>query len=270
MRSSPGSQLSLAMFLTNALFMSTANAQSESPPQAPWSMADEFYDHEEMARARADVLSENGDVTSLSVIADRLGLQRKKDDDAFVWDINAWFGGDINKLWIKTEGDLSLDAGKIEDAEIQFLWSRAISPFFDVQMGLRQDLEPSSRTHVAVGLLGLAPYWFEVEGAAFVSTDGDLTARIEIEYELLFTQRLILQPRAEFEFSAQDIAERETGSGLTNAEIGLRLRYEIKREFAPYVGMSWQGAFGDTRDFLEAAGGSGRDVVWVAGIRAWY
>ena len=121
-----------------------------------------------------------------------------------------------------------------------------------------------------IGVQGLAPYWFEIDAAAFVSTQGDITARIEAEYELLLTQRLILQPRAELELSAQDIPELETGSGITSLDAGLRLRYETVREFAPYVGVEWQGHFGDTKDMIKAAGGETDRTVFVIGVRAWY
>ena len=132
------------------------------------------------------------------------------------------------------------------------------------------DSGSAGRTHAVLGLQGLAPYWFEVDGAAFLSTDGDLTARGEAEYDLHLTQRLVLQPRAEVEFSAQDVPERELGSGLTGLDAGVRLRYDIRREFGPYVGIEWQSAFGETRDIVEAAGGEGDEVVFLVGLRTWY
>ena len=163
-----------------------------------------------------------------------------------------------------------VDIVDTDDAEIQALYSRAIAPFWDVQAGLRYDIEPDGVAHGVVALNGLAPYWFEVDASAFLSERGDLTARVEAEYELLLTQRLILQPRIEANLSAQDIPERETGSGLNSIDAGLRLRYEIKREFAPYIGVEWQSAFGDTRDLINAAGGDGDEVVFLVGLRTWY
>ncbi|HCJ17166.1 MAG TPA: copper resistance protein CopB, partial [Hyphomonas sp.] len=147
-----------------------------------------------------------------------------------------------------------LTDGGVEEAEIQALYSRAVAPFWDIQAGLRYDIEPDGLAHGVVALNGLAPYWFEVETAAFLSEQGDLTARIEAEYELLLTQRLILQPSIEAELSAQPVPDRETGSGLTSISAGLRLRYEVRREFAPYLGLEWHRALGDTRDMIEATG----------------
>ncbi|MBU2606026.1 MAG: copper resistance protein B [Alphaproteobacteria bacterium] len=236
----------------------------------PWSMADEYYDADEMVEARHHVQMHHGATREFYVMADRLEFQSADEGDALVWDGNAWYGGDLNKLWIKSEGDYSLETHEIEDAEVQALWSRAISPYFDLQGGVRYDLEPKGRTHAVLGVQGLAPYWFEVDAAAFLSSDGDLTARVETEYEFRLTQRLILQPRVEAEFSAQDIPELETGSGLTSLDAGLRLRYEIVREFAPYVGVAWQGSFGGTADYLEAAGEESDRTVFVAGVRTWF
>ena len=153
---------------------------------------------------------------------------------------------------------------------MQALWSRAISPFWDLQAGVRYDLEPKGRTHAAIGVQGLAPYWFEVDAAAFISHKGDITARTEVEYDLLLTQRLILQPRAEIEASAQDIEEIGIASGLTGFDLGLRLRYEIEREFAPYLGVEWQKALGGTADLTEAEGGDSDKIAIIAGVRAWF
>ncbi|MCF6328774.1 MAG: copper resistance protein B, partial [Henriciella sp.] len=149
-------------------------------------------------------------------------------------------------------------------------WSKPISAFWVVQAGARYDFAPGGRTHVVAGVQGLAPYWFEVDAAAFVSTNGDVTARVEAEYELLLTQRLILQPRTEINFSAQDIPELGVGSGITSIDAGLRLRYEFVREFAPYIGVSWQGSLGETADIIKANGGETDRTVVVLGIRAWY
>jgi copper resistance protein B len=145
-----------------------------------------------------------------------------------------------------------------------------VTPFWDVQAGLRYDIEPDGLAHGVVALNGLAPYWFEVDASAFLSERGDLTARIEAEYELLLTQRMILQPRIEAELSAQTLPDRETGSGLTSIKAGLRLRYEAIREFGPYLGVEWHSAFGETRDMIEATGEDGEELVFLVGLRAWY
>jgi len=252
-----------------------AQAHDHGAPSADsdtrlWSQADQYYDPAEMAAARAMVGHEMGDMNHLMVMADRLEVQSADDGDSFLWDDQAWYGGDIDKLWLKTEGHGSLDGGGIEDAEIQALWSRAISPFWDLQAGLRYDMEPDSRAHAVLGIQGLAPYWFEVDAAGFLDDEGNLTARIEAEYDLRLTQRVILQPRLETELAAQDDLSRGVGSGVTGFSAGLRLRWEIIREFAPYVGVEWQTSPGKTGDLIEAAGGERDQTVLLAGIRAWY
>lgn len=253
------------------LLASPALAQDDGERDTPpWSQADEYYDKDEMAAARDAVLQGHGAGVHSFVMADRFELQLGEDEEALVWDAQGWYGGDINKLWIKTEGEVSLSEDEIEEVEIQALWSRAISPNFDLQAGLRYDFEPGGRTHAVVGVQGLAPYWFEIDATAFLSTDGDITARIEAEYEFLISQRLILQPRVEIELAAQDRPERGVGSGLTSLDAGLRLRYEFAREFAPYVGVEWHGAFGETADIIEAAGGKSDAAVILIGIRAWH
>lgn len=257
--------------LTAFSFIGSGTALAQDAPQtAPWDQAEAIYGEEAMTEARKDIQAEGGAQPAFMIMADRLEVQFADDEDTLLWDGQGWYGGDINKFWVKTEGDVSLDAGKIEDAEVQVLWSRAITRYFDLQAGLRQDLEPEGRTHAVLGLQGLAPYWFEVDGAAFLSTDGDLTARGEAEYDLHLTQRLVLQPRAEIEFSAQDIPERELGTGLTGLNAGVRLRYDIRREFGPYIGVEWQSAFGGTRDMIEAAGGEANQAVFLIGLRTWY
>ncbi|NHK29687.1 copper resistance protein B [Parvularcula flava] len=265
--------LSLGALLAATLSATPALAQhshdgDDSP--APWSQADAYYDPAEMAEARAQVQHHAGGQNFWFVMADRFEIQSLDGEETGVWDAQGWYGGDINKLFVKTEGEYSFEGDEVEDAEIQALWSRAISPYWDLQTGLRYDVEPDGKAHGVFGVQGLAPYLFEVDAAAFVSEDGDVTARTEVEYELLLTQRLILQPRLEANFSFQDVPDRELGTGLTNLDAGVRLRYEIKREFAPYVGVEWQGAFGETADIIEAAGGDAQGTAFVAGIRAWF
>jgi len=265
-------KFSALISLTSFVLMPVhANAQEDEQSQnPPWSMADEYWGAEDMAASREAVQAANGAQANYFVMADRFEVQSGDDEDTVLWDLQGWYGGDINKLWIKSEGDYSLDENEIEDAELQVLWSHAISTYFDVQSGIRYDIEPDGLAHGVVGVQGLAPYWFEVDAAAFLSEKGDVTARIEAEYDMLFTQRLVLQPRVELEFSAQDIPGREIGSGVTGFDAGLRLRYEIKREFAPYIGVEWQSALGDTADFIEAEGGRKDQTIFVLGLRAWF
>jgi len=261
-------------FTLTALILSLApvaladETKEETAP--PWSMADKYWGAEEMAKSRESVQAANGDQKNIMIMGERLEWQDTGGDGSLLWDAQGWYGGDVNKLWIKTEGEISLEEDEIEDAEIQALYSRAISSFWDLQAGIRYDLEPKGRTHAVLGVQGLAPYWFEIDAAAFVSTDGDVSASVEAEYELLLTQRLILQPRIEVELSAQDIPELGIGSGLVAIEPGVRLRYEIKREFAPYIGVEWQKEFGDTADFSRAEGGDPDKFVAVIGLRTWF
>ena len=169
----------------------------------------------------------------------------------------------------KSEGEGSFGE-PIEGAEVQALWSRAIAPFFDFQAGVRQDLTGPERTHAVIGIQGIAPYQFEVDAAAFVSTKGDVTARFEGELDQRITQRLILQPRAEIALSAQDIPELGIGAGLDRIEAGLRLRYEFAREFAPYVGVSQEWRIGEGADFARAAGEDPSVMNYVVGLRFWF
>ena len=174
------------------------------------------------------------------------------------------------KLWIKNEGEGAFN-GELEGIETQALWSHAIGPYFDIQSGVRYDIRPgSNRGHLVLGVQGLAPYFFELDAAAFLSDRGDITARIEAEYDQRITQRLILQPRAEISFAAQDIPEIGIGSGISSFEAGLRLRYEFVPEFAPYVGVEWQQRIGDTADFARAAGEDPGRVVLLTGVRLWF
>jgi copper resistance protein B len=236
----------------------------------PAHAADLYFDPRAMAAAREQLLVENGDIRAGVVIIDRLEATFGEGADGYVWDAQGWYGGDIHRFWWKSEGEGALN-GELETAEIEALYSRAFTPYFDFQAGVRQRYTPEAdRTDLVVGVLGLAPYWFEVDVAAFLSNEGELSARAEAEYDLRLTQRLILQPRAEINLSAEDVPELAIGSGVTSAELGVRLRYEIRREFAPYVGIEWSSSFGDTRDFLKARGEDPEDARLVLGIRAWF
>lgn len=192
-------------------------------------------------------------------------------DPAFVWDVQGWFGGDTNKLWIKAEGEYAFDENTFEEAEFQALWSRAISGYFDFQAGLRHDVLPGDdRSFAVIGFQGLTPYLFEVDTALFVSDDGDVSARVEAEYEIHVTQRLILQPRTELNFAVQSVEAFEVGSGLSTAALGARLRYEIRPSFAPYIGVEWERSVGETADFIRADGEDPGATSFIAGLRMWF
>jgi copper resistance protein B len=186
-----------------------------------------------------------------------------------VWDADAWVGRDLHKLWMKTEGEYT--DGATEGAFGEFLYSRAIAPYWDLQAGWRHDFRPRpARDWFALGLKGLAPYWFEVDATLYAGGNGGIAGRLDAEYELLFTQRLILAPELELSVYGQDDPSRGIGSGVSDLELGLRLRYEIRREIAPYVGINWEKKFGRTADFARDEGEPTDDLQFVAGIRAWF
>ena len=203
------------------------------------------------------------------VMIDQLETRDVGGDNEFVWDIQGWVGKDLTKFWIKSEGERS--SGETEEAEVQFLYSRALSTYWDLQAGIRHDFEPSpSRDWLAIGFMGLAPYFFEIDTALFIGESGRTALRFEAEYELLFTQRVILTPEIEVNFFGQDDVAVGVGSGLSDVEAGLRLRYEFRREFAPYIGVNWSRLFGRTADFAGANGISKSDSQFMIGIRAWF
>lgn len=239
--------------------------------EGPRHAADAIWGAEAMAPSRDNLARENGGMRTGSVLIERLEARIAADggEDGYVWDAQAFYGGDINRFVLKSEGEGEF-GGELEDAEIQALYSRAIGPFFDLQAGVRFDPEPDTRGHLVVGVQGLAPYMFHVDGALFLSDRGDLTARLEGEYDQRITQRLIVQPRLEVELSAQDIPERGIGAGITKIEPGVRLRYEIAREFAPYLGIEYEAALGETADNARAAGEDPDGLKVLVGIRAWF
>ena len=229
------------------------------PPRAlggPRHAADAIWGRDAMASARAQLARENGGMTTGMILVERLEARIATDggDDEYLWDAQAWYGGDLNRFVLKTEGEGTF-GGAVEDAEIQALYSRAIGPYFDLQAGARFNPEPDGRTHLVLGVQGLAPYMFHVDAALFLSDRGDLTARVEAEYDQKITQCLILQPRIEAEFSAQDIPAREIGAGVTSIEPGARLRFEIVREFAPYIGLEYEAKLGETAAIARARAG---------------
>ncbi len=202
--------------------------------------------------------------------ADRLEYRAHNGDDSLNWDAQGWYGGDTDKLWLKTEGEKRI-GGNVDKVEVQLLYSRLITDFFDVQAGARYDPEPHPRRGYAVlGIQGLAPYYFETDAALFLSNEGEVSARFTAEYELLLTQRLILQPALEVNLSAEEVKERGIGPGVNDIELGLRLRYEIRREFAPYIGVNWERKLGQTADIAREEGEDAEAPSLVAGIRLWF
>lgn len=185
------------------------------------------------------------------------------------WEASAWFGTDLNRLWLRTEGERV--GGHTEAADIEVLYGRSVSAWWDVVGGVRHETRPGpSRSWAAFGVQGLAPYKFEVQATAYVGDGGRVEANVEAEYELLLTNRLILQPLVEVDLAAKDDLERGIGRGVSKAEAGLRLRYEFTRKFAPYVGLVHERSFGRTADLREAEGEHVSDTRFVVGLRTWF
>lgn len=203
------------------------------------------------------------------VLFDQLELQAGDGGAAGSWDNRGWIGGDVNRFWFRTEGEIG--DGDLEEAQMHALYGRAIHPWWDVVVGVRQDVNPGpNRTWAAVGVQGLAPYRFEVEATAYIGESGRTHVRLETEYELLLTNRLVLQPLVELEIYGKADPERRIGSGLSSGEAGLRLRYEIRRELAPYVGVTWHRTFFGTADQAKAAGEDPGGTRVVTGVRVWF
>ena len=203
------------------------------------------------------------------LLVDRLERAHSRDNSFNAYDLQGWLGKDYNKLVLRAEGET--EGGKLQEARTELLWGHALTTYWDTQLGLRYDsgLGPD-RKWLALGVQGLAPYWFEVDAAAYIGEQGRTALRLGAEYELLLTQKLILQPRLEADFYGQQDAARELGSGLSSLITGVRLRYEIRREFAPYVGVERGGKFGGTADYARAAGMRTKETRVVAGVRFWY
>ncbi|MGX4677456.1 copper resistance protein B [Zhongshania marina] len=203
-----------------------------------------------------------------SVLGDRLEYQ--EDIDSTVYDVQAWYGTTYNRFVIKAEGDIA--DGTLEESSTDLLWGHALNAYFDTQLGVRLDQynEGKDRQWLAIGIQGLAPYWFELDVTAYVGDDGRTALSAEAEYELLLTQRLILQPRAELNLYGKDDLDNRLGEGLSDLAVGLRLRYEFSRQFAPYIGVEWTDTYGDTADYRRAAGEDTSGTQFVAGLRFWF
>jgi copper resistance protein B len=191
------------------------------------------------------------------VMLDQLEVEGGAGGTAAAWDAQAWYGGDYDKLWFKSEG--SPDPGNQDAARNELLWDHALTRWWDLQTGVRYDVgHGPARGWAAFGIEGLAPYWFDVQATLYVGASGRTAARFQIEHDLLITQRLIVQPEVETNFYSKPDAAREVDSGLSDVQLGLRVRYEIRRELAPYVGVAWRRSAGE--DSLQ----------WVAGFHVWF
>jgi copper resistance protein B len=202
-------------------------------------------------------------------LLDQLEYQDAEEGSALAWDASGWIGGDIHRAWFRSEGERT--NGRTEDAELQLLYGRSVSPWWDVVAGVRQDFKPESpQTWAAFGMQGMALYAFEAEATAYVGENGQSAARLEGDYDILLTNRWTLQPTAEVNFYGKNDPERGLGSGLATTELGLRLRYERVRQFAPYIGVTWSRSYGNTADMARDQGEDVDEARFVAGIRMWF
>lgn len=226
-----------------AIAASAATAQQVDPyPLPPREWPHPVMDHE----------------TFTYVLLDRFEYRARSANDAWAWSAQGWWGGDRHRLWLKTQGEGEV-GGPAERGDVQALYARRVSPYWHLQAGVRQDARPTpSRSTGVLAIQGLAPYWFNVEASAFFG-DGRVSGRLAAEYDQLLTQRLILQPHVESNWSGSGDPERGLRSGIEDVELGFRLRYEIRREFAPYVGVNWTNKVGERRE-----------TALVLGVRMWY
>jgi copper resistance protein B len=246
-------------------------AGTAPPPPVPTDhAADRVYGAEPMDMGRHHLQEFHGGQTLFQIFANELELQPRSGRDGIGWDIDAWYGGDIDRLWLKSEGEGELGK-RLEKVDTQALYSHAIDPYFNLQGGLRFDLRPKpNRIYATFGVEGLAPSFFELEAFAFLSNKGELMARLSGSYDQRITQRLILQPAAELNFAAQNSRAIGVGAGLSDAEVGVRLRYDIRREFAPYIGVQYERAFGRTRRYLREEGEDPSGWSILTGVRLWF
>lgn len=208
-----------------------------------------------------------------SMRIEQLEYRMKDDDDDTVrWDAEAWYGADYDRLTLKTEGEWQTTEERGGEAEIQALYSRLVMPFWEAQVGLRFDQRSANdidhtRGFAVIGIEGIAPYWMEIEAALFISQDGDVSGRLTAAYDLLLTQRLVLQPRVDVDAAVQTVRDFGVGEGLNGIGLGLRLRYEIIREFAPYIGVQYLGRIGETADLARIEGKDDGNFAGVIGVR---
>lgn len=250
--------------------MDMAGPTDAPPPPVPTDHAgDRIFSPQHMAAARQAMNAEM-QVTTGAVIIDRLEYRAGRNGDEIGWDGTAWYGGDINRAVLASEGDRAV-ASKSGRAEASAYWRRALDPWFNLQLGVRQDLGPGShRSYALIGIEGLAPYWFDVDAQLFVSTQGDVHARTKASYQQRITQSLVLEPEMEVDFAFQDVPAIQMASGFERMELGTRLRYERNRAFAPYVGVHWERRLGDTARLTRTAGDRASGVSGVVGVRAMF
>jgi copper resistance protein B len=245
--------------------MTTAPMQSGGPP--PDARSPDYSDGLDHVFTHGAGMHESGGQGMLLI--DQLEAFHGRNGNGQSWEAKGWYGNDADKLWLRSEGGRS--SGRLEDGEVEALWDHAIATFWSAQLGVRHGFGVGpKRDWAAFGVQGLAPYWFEIQATAYAGPSGRTAARLHADYELLFAQRLILQPELEVNLHGKSDPARGVGSGLTDAKLGLRLRYEIRREFAPYIGVVWTRLFGAGADFAREEHPAVFDRQWVAGLRIWF
>lgn len=245
--------------------MTMGPMQGGSPP--PNARSPDYSDGVGYGSMKGMDMADNAPLGMLLV--DQLEAFHGRDANGQNWEAEGWYGNDENKLWVRTEGERS--RGKLEDGDLEAFWNHNIATFWSTQLGVRHDFgEGPGRTWAAFGAQGLAPYWFELEATGYVGANGRTAARLRAEYELLFTQRLILQPEAEINLYGKSDPQRRIGSGVSDIQFGLRLRYEIRRQFAPYIGVNWVRRIGTTADYAQQDHQPVLDRQIVAGVRIWF
>lgn len=203
-------------------------------------------------------------------MADRLEYRFSDQGQIALWDFQGYIGGDYNKLWLESEGEWKEGEG-FESADLEVLYARSITSFWDLRAGGRYDFAPHpERSFGVLSLQGLAPYFFETEFNLYLDNEGRLSFNYEVEFDIRLSQRLVFQPRLETDIAAQDAREYDIGAGFTKIEVGARLRYEITRKFAPYIGVSWESALGESAQLIRAKGGDPRSLSFVTGVRFWF
>jgi copper resistance protein B len=226
-----------------------------------WSAADSYFDPEVMEQSRNSLMHHHGGQVNYLLIAERLEIANSEDNHDSLSELQGWVGTDYNRFWFKSDIEYSIDESSLEELEIQTLYSKPVSAFFDLQAGMRHNTNPGKgQTFGVLGVQGLSQYFFELDLAYFLSEKGRSSFRGEFEYDLLLTQRLILQPRGEVNFAVGDDVARGVDSGLTEADAGIRLRYEVTREFAPYIGSEVKWSDGASRD----------EFRLLCGVRVWF
>lgn len=258
----------LASGMQGMASMPSTSISSMQGGNAPWdARSGDYSDGYRYGAMRGMEMADNESFGM--VLLDQLEYAHSSHGNSVFLDGDAWYGKDFDKLWLKAEGETT--RGRLRDLRIEGLWDHAIATYWSTQIGVRHDSGVGpDRTWAALGVQGLAPYWFDTEATVYVGQGGRTAARLQLEYEELLTQRWVLQPKVELNLYGRDDPKRGTGSGLSDAEFGLRLRYEIRRQFAPYVGIVYRQRFGHAADFARAQGEAPDDLQFVAGLHAWF